>query len=187
MEIVVIAVNVVLIAAVIMYNRLIRAKVRVRQAWAHVAVQLQRRHDLIPNLVGAVQGYAAHERQVLDDVTRTRATALQASSAERADAEDAFEASLGRLLLLAENYPDLKADANFRALQQQLTETDDRIAFARDFASSRVAHYRKLTTTWPGNLLAGLFRFPREEMFALDDPRAAAAPDTKIGRRITRT
>lgn len=171
------------LAVVLLYNRLVRAKIRVRQAWAQVAVQLQRRHDLIPNLVDAVKAYASHEREVFEAVTSARATALQAPAAERATAEDGFEQALGRLLMLSEQYPDLKADASFQALTTQLRETEDRIAFARDFANDRVARYRELTTTFPGSLVAGAFRFPREEMFALDDPRAAAAPDTKIGRR----
>lgn len=178
--------SVVFLAVVLLYNRLTRAKIRVRQTWAQVAVQLQRRHDLIPNVVASVTAYAAHERDVLEGVTAARTAALQAPAAERAEAEDSVETAVGRLLLLAEHYPDLKADKNFQALTQQLRDTEDRIAFARDFASSRVARYRKLTTTLPGNLIAGLFRFPREEMFALDDPRAAAAPDTRIGRRLRR-
>lgn len=181
-EMLIAAGGIVVLAVIWLYNRLIRAKVRVKQAWAQVAVQLQRRHDLIPNLVEAVSGYAAHEREVLNAVTSARAAALQAPAAQRGGAEDQVETAVGRLLMLSEQYPRLQADANFQALAHQLRETESRLALARDFASSRVAIYRKLTTTFPGNLVAGAFRFPRQQMFALDDPRAAAAPEVNLDR-----
>ena len=171
-----------LLAAIVLYNRLIRAKVKVRQAWAQVDAQLQRRHDLVPNLVAAVGAYATHERDVLDRVTRARTDALAVSHpVARQEAEEQLGAALGSLLALSERYPGLKADQNFRHLQTELSATEDRLAFARDFANDRVAHYRKLTDTVPGLILARLFGFPREAMFALDHERARRAPDVHLG------
>ncbi len=168
---------IVLVAVVWGYNRLVRAKVRVRQGWAQVAVQLQRRHDLVPRLVEVVRGYAAHEAGVLDEVVARRTAALsEHDPARRPAAEEAFGQSLQRLLVLTESYPNLRADERFAHLSDELRDTEDRLAFARDFASHRVATYRGLTQTFPGNLLAAAFGFPREELFALDDPRAAAVP-----------
>ncbi|MEX0952206.1 MAG: LemA family protein [Nitriliruptoraceae bacterium] len=169
--------TVVLVVVAWAYNRLIRAKVRVRQGWAQVAVQLQRRHDLVPRLVEVVRGYAAHEAGVLDDVVARRTAALSEHDASRRPAaEEAFGDALRRLIVITESYPDLRADERFAHLSDELRDTEDRLAFARDFASHRVATYRKLTETFPGNLLARAFGFPREQLFALDDPRAAAVP-----------
>lgn len=175
---VIVGVGVVFMMLVIMgYNTLIRAKIQVRQSWAQVAAQLQRRYDLIPNLVATVQGYAAHERDVLEQVTTARATALaQTDPGLRPAAEDLLTDAIGRLLAIAENYPQLQADGRFQHFQRELQDTEDRIAFARDFANSRVANYRKLTDSFPSNLIARFFDFPREEMFALDDARAAIVP-----------
>lgn len=165
------------LAVIVLYNNLIRAKIKVRQAWAQVDTQLQRRHDLIPNLVATVQGYAGHERAVLDEVVRARSLALATRDPlAREGAEDALGASLGRLLMVAERYPALRADERFAHLATELRGTEDRIAFARGFANDRVARYRKSTDTFPGVLIAQLFRFPREELFALEHERARRAP-----------
>ncbi len=178
------AVALLLLVAIIVYNRLIRAKVAVRQAWAQVDTQLQRRHDLIPNLVATVQAYAGHERTVLDAVTQARAQALSIRDPlDREVAEDQLAAALGRLFLLSEDYPELKADANFRALQTELSETEDRLAFARGFANDRVARYRELTDTLPGLLIARPFGMPRGELFATEDERARQRPDVQLGDR----
>jgi LemA protein len=171
-----------LLVAIVIYNRLIRAKVKVRQAWAQVDAQLQRRHDLIPNLVATVGAYANHERDVFDRVTRARQNALAVTDpVARQDAEDGLGAALGSLLALSERYPDLKADQNFQHLQTELAATEDRLAFARDFANDRVARYRKLTDTVPGLFIARPFGFPREAMFALDHERARRSPDVRLG------
>lgn len=171
-----------LLAAIVVYNRLIRAKVKVPQAWAQVDAQLQRRHDLIPNLVATVGAHAAHERDVFDRVTRVRNEALAISDpVARRDAEEQLGDALGSLLALSERYPDLKADQNFRNLQTELSATEDRLAFARDFANDRVARYRKLTDTVPGLLIARPFDFPREAVFALDHERARSNPDVRLG------
>ena len=171
-----------LLAAIVLYNQLVRAKVKVRQAWAQVDAQLQRRHDLIPNLVATVGAYAAHERDVFERVTQARSDALAVTDpVARQDAEDHLGAALSGLLALSERYPDLKADENFRHLQTELSATEDRLAFARDFANDRVARYRKLADTVPGLLIARPFGFPREAMFATDDERASRSPDVRLG------
>lgn len=175
-------VGVLLVALIALYNRLIRAKVKVRQAWAQVDAQLQRRHDLVPNLVAAVQGYAGHERAVLDEVVRARSVALSIGDpVTREGAEDALGAALGRLLMVAESYPQLRADERFAHLATELRGTEDRIAFARGFANDRVARYRELIDTLPGKLIAGPFGFPREQLFALEHERARAAPIVDLG------
>lgn len=183
---VVVAIGAVLLLAVILvYNQLIRAKVAVRQAWAQVDAQLQRRHDLIPNLVVVVQAYVGHERAVLDEVTRIRAQALAIRDPiAREVAEDALGEALAKLLALSERYPDLRADERFAALHDELVGTEDRLAFARGFANDRVARYRERTDTLPGLLVARPFRFPRESMFALEHERARRAPEVQLGRMI---
>lgn len=171
-------VGVLLFAAIVIYNRLIRAKVAVQNAWAQVNTQLQRRHDLVPNLVASVSAYADHERDVLDAVIQARATALTSPDPRRREtAEDELGVAVERLIALGENYPQLKADANFRALQQELSGTEDRIAFARDFANDRVSRYRQMTDTLPGLLIARPMRMPQGEMFALAHERARHRPD----------
>ncbi len=131
--IVILAIVVVMIGlGVLLYNRLIRLRNKVEEAWAQIDVQLQRRHDLIPNLVNTVKGYAEHEKSVFEEVTAARAAAVSAQGAAAAgQAEDALGAALGRLFAVAENYPQLKADANFRQLQEELSDTEDKVAFAR--------------------------------------------------------
>jgi len=174
--------GVLLLAVILLYNRLVRAKVRVRQAWAQVAVQQQRRHDLVPALVDVVRGHLQHERALLAQVTETRSRALAAGAPfERERHEAALTDLLGRLLVLSEQQPTLKTDASFQQLQRELAETEDRLAFARGFANDRVARYRTLTDTFPGLLLARPFGFPREELFARESERAAQGPDVQIG------
>lgn len=181
MDILLGALALLFVGVVLLYNRLVRARVRVRQAWAQVETQLQRRHDLIPNLVATVRGYATHEREVLDAVVsaRTRALAI-ADPPTRQGAEDELGAAIAELLAVAEGYPELQADGNFRALQHELRDTEDRIAFARGFANDRVARYRGLTDTLPGKLLAGPLRLPRERLFALEHERARSRPDVRL-------
>lgn len=164
------------------YNRLVRSRVRIDEAWAQIDTQLQRRHDLIPNLVATVQGYAGHERAVLDEVVRARSQALSIGDpVAREGAEDVLGAALGRLLIVAESYPQLRADERFSHLASELRGTEDRIAFARGFANDRVARYRELIDTLPGKLIAGPMGFPREQLFALEHERARAAPIVDLG------
>jgi LemA protein len=173
---------VVLTAVVaLLYNRLVRARARVDEAWANVATQLQRRHDLVPELVTTVQAYAAHERDTLEAVTDARARALAAGAPdEHAAAEDALGDALGRLLALGEAYPDLRADARFAQLQRQLAETEARIAFARGFANDRVRRYHELTGTVPTSLVARAFRFGPARSFVVEDAAARTTPPVEL-------
>lgn len=174
-------VSALFLSVVLLYNRLVRARIKVRQAWAQVDAQLQRRHDLVPNLVATVRAYAGHEHAVLDRVTQARAQALAVRDpVERQAAEDDFGSALTRLLAVTEQYPNLRADQRFAALHDELVATEDRLAFARGFANDRVARYRERIDTLPGRLLAGPMKFPRESMFALEHERVRRAPDVSL-------
>ena len=163
-------IGVLLLAVIVLYNRLVRARIKVRQAWAQVDAQLQRRHDLIPNLVATVQGYAGHERAALDEVIAARATALSiADPVSREAAEDALGASLSRLLAVSEAYPDLKANQSFLQLQEELTGTEGRIAYARQFYNDTVYKYNTKIQSFPAVILANMFRFSEREYFEADD------------------
>lgn len=151
------------------YNGLITLRQRVRNAWAQVDVQLKRRYKLIPNLVNTVQGYAQHEQATLAQITEVRSRAMgAATTAEQAEAENILSSTLRSLFALAENYPELKADANFRELQQELSETENKIAFARQFYNDTVQKYNIRIEVFPANLVARLFGFTPEPFFSLD-------------------
>jgi LemA protein len=152
------------------YNRLVRLRNRMQNAWSDVDVQLKRRHDLVPNLVEAVRGYMGHERQTLDAVTsaRTQAMASGASVAARAVAETVLSGAVGNLFAVAERYPTLHAAQNFTLLQEQLTSTENRIAFARQFYNESVMQYNTAIATFPRNLVAGLMGFSSASMFAAE-------------------
>jgi LemA protein len=163
------------------YNGLVRLRQQVRNAWSQIDVQLKRRHDLIPNLVETVKGYAAHERATLEAVTRARAQAVAAQGVEgKAQAEQALTAALGRLLLLVEQYPDLKANQNFLALQEELTSTENRIGFARQFYNDSVMRLNTRIQSFPTNLLASMFSFREEPFFEIAEPAAREAPVVKF-------
>ncbi|MTV27387.1 LemA family protein [Nitriliruptoraceae bacterium ZYF776] len=172
-----------LVALVVwLHNRLVRARVRVEEAWAQVATDLQRRHDLIPNLVGTVANYAAHETAALEEVTRARAAALTASGPDdRRRAEDALTEALRQLTVRAEAYPQLRADERYAALQDELTGTEDRLAFGRDFAIARTAAYHELLGSFPWLVVARAFRFRRCPSFAVDLPTVRDAPTLGLG------
>lgn len=152
------------------YNRLIKMRNRVQNAWSDVDVQLKRRHDLVPNLVETVRGYAGHERQTLEAVTAARAQAMTsgASIAARAVAETALSGAVGNLFAVAERYPTLKAAQNFTLLQEQLTSTENCIAFARQFYNESVMQYNTAIATFPRNLVAGAMGFSPATMFAAE-------------------
>lgn len=159
------------------YNRFISQRNLIAESWKQVDVELQRRFDLIPNLVDTVKGYAAHERQVLQSVTEARGAALaQAQSgagpAGRQQSENALGRALGGLFAVAENYPDLKASNNFVELQRELTNTEDRIAAGRRFYNGNVRAYNTRVQSVPSNIVAGMFSFTAAEYFEIDDPRA---------------
>jgi LemA protein len=176
--IVLIVVLVVLALIVVgLYNRLVRYRNRVDNAWAQVEVQLKRRWDLIPNLVETVKGYAAHERGVFEEVTAARTRAQQAQSpAESAQAEGILSQALGRLFAVAEAYPDLKATQNFQELQAQLSETENKVAVSRQVYNDTVLTYHNAIQTFPGTLLAGPFGFTKREFFEVEDEAQRAAP-----------
>ena len=163
---------------VLQFNGLVRLRNRIESAWAQIDVQLQRRYDLVPNLVETVKGYAAHEKQVLENVTAARAEALNAKGVvEQAKAETGFTAALKSLFAVSEAYPDLKANQNFLALQEELSGTEGRIAYARQFYNDMVQGYNNKVQTFPGNVVAGVFRFTAREYFEAD---AASRPPVKV-------
>src|ERR671914_2607967 len=148
------------IALVVLYNRFVRLRNRVDNAWAQIEVQLKRRWDLIPNLVETVKGYAAHERETFENVTQARAAAQQAKSpAESAQAEGILGQALGRLFAVAEAYPELQADENFRQLQTELSETENRVAVSRQVYNDTVLTFNNTVQTFPGLVVAGPFGF----------------------------
>jgi len=159
------------------YNSLVTWRTRVRDAWAQIDVQLKRRYDLIPNLVNIVKGYMGHERGVLENVTKARQQAIDVSGiADQAQAENMLTGALRQLFAVAENYPDLKANQNFLALQEELTSTENKIAYARQFYNDTVMTYNVKTQAIPSNLVAGMFGFERKEFFELEEAAARQAP-----------
>jgi len=163
-----------------MYNRLVTLRQRVKEAWADIDVQLKRRWDLIPNLVETVKGYAAHERTVFENVTKARADAISAGQtgtpADRAAAENMLTSALRSVFAVAENYPQLQAVQEFKDLSENLTATEDKIAFARRFYNGNVRDYNTALMTFPTNLLAGMFGFTSEQYFELADAAAREVP-----------
>jgi LemA protein len=164
-------IGLVLLYGVFTYNRLIRLRVRCENAWSQIDVQLRRRYDLIPNLVETVKGYAAHEREVFEEVTNARAHAEAASGVQdQARAENQLTAGISRLIAVAENYPQLKANQNFLALQEELTGTESKIAFARQFYNDQVATLNTLIQSFPSRIVATLGGFQQREFFDIEEP-----------------
>ena len=160
-----------------MYNGLVRLRNVVKNAWAQIDVQLKRRHDLIPNLVETVKGYAGHEKSTLEEVTRARAAAVKADGpGAQGQAEGALSGALGRLMLVVEQYPDLKANQNFLGLQEELTSTENKIGFSRQHYNDSVMTYNTRIQKFPDNIVAGSFSFSEESFFELQDEAAREAP-----------
>jgi LemA protein len=167
----------VVVMLVVLYNRLVQQRNRVDNAWAQVEVQLKRRWDLIPNLVESVKGYAAHERGTFEAVTEARARAQNAKTpAETAEAEGILGAALGRLFAVAEAYPELQADENFRQLQTELAETENRVAVSRQVYNDSVLTYNNTVQTFPGLVVAGPFGFTIREFFEVEEEAQREAP-----------
>jgi LemA protein len=161
------------------YNGLVRLRNQVKNAWAQIDVQLKRRHDLIPNLVETVKGYMKHERETLEAVTKARNLAQQLSSAgagERAKAEGELSSALARLLAVVERYPDLKANQNFLALQEELTSTENKISFSRQFYNDSVLNYNNKTQMFPSNIIASMTGFKAGEFFEVTAAEEREAP-----------
>ena len=172
----VIAVIVILIiAAVAMYNGLVRLNVRSDEAWSDITVQLKRRYDLIPNLVSTVQGYASHEKTVFEDVTKARANALNAQTVkDTAEADNQFQGALKSLFAVSENYPDLKANQNFLDLQAQITDTEDKIQASRRFYNSVVRDFNTKRKVFPTNMFANMLGFHSDKEFFETDQAETA-------------
>jgi LemA protein len=162
---------VLLLWAIVTYNRLVTLRNRADNGWSQIDVQLRRRYDLIPNLVETVKGYAEHERETFEAVTQARAAAEAATGVgAQAEAENTLTAGLRQLLAVVEAYPDLKANQNFLALQEELTGTESKIAYARQFYNDTVAKLNTAIQRFPGVLIARPFRFTEREFFQIDDP-----------------
>jgi LemA protein len=157
------------------YNRLVALRNRIDNAWSQIGVQLKRRYDLIPNLVNTVKGYAAHEKEIFEKVAEARNAAISAKSVpDQAQAENQITGALRQLFAVVENYPDLKANQNFLALQEELTATEGRIAFARQFYNDTVLSYNNKVQQFPSRIVAGMFNFTPREFFQVEE--AATGP-----------
>jgi LemA protein len=168
-----IIIGVVAVAAVGIYNGLIIARNRCDNSWAQVDVQLRRRYDLIPNLVETVKGYAKHEREVFEKVTQARASAINAGTVkDQAQAENMLNGALKSLFAVAESYPDLKANQSFLQLQEELSGTESKIAYARQFYNDMVMKFNQKQQVFPSNIIANMFSFKEKEYFEIEEPAA---------------
>ena len=167
---------------VVQYNALVRLRNLVQESWKQIDVELQRRHDLIPNLVETVKGYAKHEQSTFEAVTaaRTAAAAPGSTVAQQAQQENVLTQALGRLFAVAEAYPDLKANVGFQQLQQELTNTEDRIAAGRRFYNANVRELNTKIEMFPTNVIAGLFHFAKAEYFEIEDQAVRQTPEVKF-------
>ena len=155
------------------YNALVKLRNRVKNAWSQIDVQLKRRHDLIPNLINTAKGYMQHERETLDSITQARSRAMGAESVgDKAKAEGALSGAMSKFFLVVENYPDLKANQNFLSLQEELTSTENKIAFARQSYNDQVLFFNNKIQMFPSNMVAGMFSFKTGEFFELEDTAA---------------
>ena len=178
--VVIIIVIFVIITLIHMYNNLVGLRNRVKNSYAQIDVQLKRRNDLIPNLVETVKGYAAHEKGVLEEVTKARSSVMNASSIEEASAaNNQLTSALKTLFAVAENYPELKANSNFQQLQSELSDTEDKIAYARQFYNDVVLKYNNACQQFPSSLIARMFGFKEEAFFQAPEAERAV-PEVKF-------
>lgn len=169
--------GVFLLWAVSAYNGLVRLRNHVKNGWSQIDVQLKRRHDLVPNLVETVKGYAGHEKETLERVMKARSNALGAhTTAEASRYEGELSQALGRLMMVVEQYPNLKANENFLSLQEELTSTENKISFSRQYYNDTVMHYNNKIQSLPTNLIAAIGGFAEEEFFELEDKQERQAP-----------
>jgi len=180
--IIIIVVAFILIFSLIrMYNRLVRLRNQVKNAWAQIDVQLKRRHDLIPNLIETVKGYMKHERETLEAVTKMRAQAMEASGVEeKAAAEGKLSSALGQFKVAVEAYPDLKANKNFLSLQEELTSTENKISFARQNYNDQVLFFNNKIEVFPSNITASLFGFSKDKYFELESEAERQVPNVSF-------
>jgi len=172
---------VLVFAFIAIYNGLVQARQRVRNSWSQIDVQLKRRHDLVPNLVETVKGYAGHEKTTLEDVVKARSAAVGAHGvADQAKAEQELTGALSRLLVVVEQYPDLKANQNFLGLQEELTSTENKIGFARQHYNDEVMNYNTNIQQIPANFIAGTFNFKEEPYFELENKAEKQVPQVKF-------
>ncbi len=181
-SLIVLGVIVILIFVVMgMYNGLVRLRMQVKNAWSQIDVQLKRRYDLIPNLVETAKGYMEHEKETLEAVTKARQMAVDASNIkDQMAAENALTSTLRSLMMVSENYPELKANQNMMALQEELTSTENKIGFARQFYNDSVMQYNTKRETFPTAMIAGMFNFQREEFFEIEIPEEREAVKVKF-------
>jgi len=172
---------IVIFWAVGVFNSLIRLKNRTNEAWSDIDVQLKRRHDLIPNLIETVKGYAKHERETFENVTQARTKAISAQGiAEKAKAEDALSNTLKTLFAVAEAYPDLKASANFLELQTELSDTENKIQASRRFYNGNVRDFNIRIESFPSRIVANMLRFEKREFFEIGEPTEREVPEVKF-------
>ena len=175
--ILIVLIAVAILVTISMYNSLIRLRNQVKNAWSQIDVQLKRRHDLIPNLIETVKGYMTHERETLQNITNARSQAMNAKGvSDRAKAEGELDGAMSKFFLVVENYPDLKANQNFLALQEELTSTENKISFARQNYNDQVLFYNNKIQMFPTNILAGMFNFKEETFFQVEDKSDREVP-----------
>lgn len=180
--VILVLVGVLVFAVIGLYNRLVRGRNEVKSAWSSIDVQLKRRHDLIPNLLETVKGYVGHERQTLEAVVQARQQAIHFSGGleERAKVENILTSALHDLFAVAEAYPDLKANQNFLALQEELSNTENKIGFARQFYNDAARRYKNQVEMFPGNLVANSFGFLAEPFFQVEADSERLTPQVKF-------
>ena len=175
--IIIIILAIVILSFIGIYNSLVRLRNQVKNAWSQIDVQLKRRHDLIPNLIETAKGYMKHEQDTLKGITEARSQAMKANTVqEKADAESALNGAMSQFYVVVENYPDLKANQNFLALQEELTTTENKIAFSRQNYNDQVLFFNNKIQMFPSNIVAGMFSFKEETFFELENAAEREVP-----------
>lgn len=179
-----IVLGIVVVAGVMgigIFNSLVGLRNQVKNSWSQIDVQLKRRHDLIPNLVETAKGYAAHEKETLENLTKARGQAANAQTvSEKSQAEGALSGAIGRFMMVVENYPDLKANQNFLSIQEELTTTENKIAYARQAYNDQVLFFNNQIQMFPSNIVAGSFGFKTEDYFEIEDQAQKEVPKVKF-------
>lgn len=167
--IIIVIVAILIISVIVGYNGLVKLRNWVGESWSQIDVQLKRRHDLIPNLVNTVKGYAKHERETLDSVVEARSQLINGSPQERIEADNQMEGALKSIFALSESYPDLKANQNFLNLQEELSTTENKVAYSRQLYNKTVADYNIKRESFPTNMIAGMFNFKKEDLLSIPE------------------